>query len=235
MCELITPLVRNTYEISYNYLFVWLLGYLTLALIFGSVCRAIMKKCGGKPALGFALGFMGVLGLIVTICLASSMQSMNNQRMQNGQPMNNPMAPKPPQYQSWTCMCGLVNRYDRQFCAKCGRPRNATVQYMAQKMGVQPHLEPQRQIPPTWKCMCGADNEIHSNTCHLCGKPKIETFRYLTANRAQQNYQQPTSYTPQPVQYDSTTKAEHINSLRSLYEQGLISDEEFRDKMRELK
>ena len=104
-------------------------GYLVMALIMACICRAIMKSCGGNPGLGFAMGFLGVFGLIVTVCIASTMKSASIQN-QNGQFRANPSP-----YQPWKCLCGTDNRYDRQFCAKCGRPKAATVQYTAQKTG----------------------------------------------------------------------------------------------------
>lgn len=207
-------------------------GYLVMALIMACICRAIMKSCGGNTGLGFAMGFLGVFGLIVTVCIASTMKSASIQN-QNGQFRANPSP-----YQPWKCLCGTDNRYDRQFCANCGRPKAETVQYTAQKTGIQPPPEPQRQIPETWKCMCGGMNEIHSNICQVCGKPKIETFRFMAAKVSSQNRQQPTSYSapaPQPSSVDGQSKAEHINSLKSLREAGLISEEEFRDKIRELR
>ena len=221
------------------YMTVSICFYLAFMVGCGLVGKRIMKNTS-VPYAGFVLGFfLLVMGLIVCFVIASS------QRVQGGQPLGrqdpNRTPPNSPFVPMWKCMCGTVNRTDRQFCANCGRPKDATVKYMQQNYGVEPPVEPKRQIPETWRCMCGGINNIHSNFCEHCGKPKIDTFRALAANvnkNAARNYRQPATYSaPQPQRSSNNgdSAAEHIGSLRSLYDQGLISEEEYRDKIRELR
>ena len=106
---------------------------------------------------------------------------------------------------TWVCKCGTRNNSDDSFCYKCGK-RN---------------LNSSAKNDGSWKCKCGAMNYSYETSCHRCGEKKPFDSKTNAT----------TSSSPLPTQKSMT---EQLEELKKMLDQGLITQEDFDAKKKQL-
>ena len=209
-----------------------LIGAVIAGLIFGFAAKSIADSKGVPH--GFAWGFwLGIIGLIVVACKKGQDQynSGSYQSQQSSDYWNRISGtPADSATGSWTCVCGAKNPNSLSYCLSCRRTRTEA---------------------KTIKCPhCGANNRETNLTCFSCGRSLKEQPTGAGYNTTMSTYTPATpSYTPEQESASrpsiSLSKASGavdnseetialLNKLKALYDSGVLSEDEYKEKKREL-
>ena len=109
-----------------------------------------------------------------------------------------------PNLTPWTCVCGVENAGSLDYCLNCRRTREEA---NVKKVNC-PH--------------CGAKNKETNKTCFACGKS-------MTEEKEQENRPVATALEP-----ETTDGIEILKKLAELQKQGIITEEEFTQKKKEI-
>lgn len=107
---------------------------------------------------------------------------------------------------TWRCECGALNDQSEKVCHRCGKSS---------------------ELPSLWRCECSAINRPEDTICASCGKPKPDSSAAINQKSAEN-----------PVTNNkSASDDEAISSIvkyKELFDSGVITEEEFSAKKKEL-
>lgn len=110
----------------------------------------------------------------------------------------------------WKCSCGEYNQKYETSCHNCGKPQKRN-----------------ESAPKTWRCECSAINRPEDTVCASCGKPKPDSSAAINQKSAENPV---TNNKP-----DSDDEAiSSIVKYKELFDSGVITEEEFSAKKKEL-
>ena len=213
-------------------------GYIIGCLLCAAICYAIMQNKGYEQPTGwfFAGLFLSVIGIILVLVqpkATTSYQSINSsERITKSCPscgaQNNLDADRCSRcgrnlhtatrgYDTWVCKCGARNESSQKTCHRCGTENSAQ-----QKKKVQ---------ATNWICICGTRNEMSSKICSSCGKeyePAGKTTYYNKEAKKTNTLAQQSASTTE------TTVTKQLQELKKLLDQGLITQEDFDAKKKQI-
>ena len=175
--------------------------YVIAGVIFGLIAQHIAESKG--YATGFAWGFwLGALGLIIVALKPDVRQPAGEYR---------PMYPDavPSEKPQWTCSCGAKNSAALSYCTACRRTKDEAT---AVKKVICPH--------------CGASNNENNKVCFACNRNISEEAAVQTTPLAAAD----TELATNAVSSDETDPYKTLEKLYSLYERGILTDEEYTQK-----
>ena len=106
-----------SFSIVFGTIALFVLSFVSMGVIFGLICRVILRNKGYPPARnhGFLWGFfLGVIGFIVCMMKPPFYNGQNNM-YGCGQPFG-----MQPGSNGWYCSCGGLNPPDSRVCRFCG-------------------------------------------------------------------------------------------------------------------
>lgn len=185
-----------------------ILVYLVMATIFGAITRYVADSKGYDG--GFWWGFfLGIIGLLVVGFrpdqTAQPSAPTGSAYWDNLQGGSDTPSTT---HAMWRCVCGTANPVTLSYCTRCRRTRSEANNGAREKC---PH--------------CGAMNRSGNDTCFACGKPI-------------HGDEQPVQET-QPTRDAMPTQAQRqamtlLESLGALHDQGILTDEEFTEKKKQI-
>lgn len=206
------------------------IGGIISGLICGAIGRIIVSSKGYDDSdnHGFAWGFwLGLIGLIVCACKPEaprrsfgSSKGLGYSGL-NGD-SNNIGAPS--SHNSWVCTCGARNSSHDNICNRCGKGR-----YASPNTSIAGNNTPSRNT--SWVCECGMRNSAAHSVCLKCGKVKQESVFAIK--------QTSTNAEVTPSLENNTTSnigntAAQIKEFKKLLDEGLITEEEFAAKKKQI-
>ena len=114
-------------SIVFGTIFIAIAGALSVGVVFGLVCRTVLRNKGYPPQLnhGFLWGFfLGLIGLVVCLLKQPYFDGQSNMygRGNFGNAYGQPFGIQPGS-SDWYCSCGAPNPPDSRICLFCGNTR----------------------------------------------------------------------------------------------------------------
>ena len=226
--------------------FAWILGGFICSLIFGSVASGIAQGKGYEDQEGFWWGFfLGVIGLLIVACKPDQHGYYYHQRESEDKKEQN----------SWTCVCGRKNADSMQYCTFCRRTKKESMEALGSENAVQDvgaasagstTPGPAGNVPLLTAVQNAADEKNAEQAAPIYGaaeeKPDGEKGRADTTvsaeaaaadEKTEEKRNDGAAYAASSPE-DAEYAMEVIRRLGNLHEQGVLTDEEFKNKKTQL-
>ena len=194
-------------------------------ILWGALCASIVSKKGYADSTCVLYFFFGFFLTFIAALLAYGKEDLNGQSriMEDSY-----------RYQrssnTWVCICGTRNNLTDNQCQNCGKSQYSVT-------GKAPANQPQ-----SWRCTCGAMNKEYETSCHRCGKEINEvTWNCSCGMRNHKNdvicskcgkRAPETKKTNNDLTADNV--ADELKKYKEMLDEGLITEEEFTAKKKQL-
>lgn len=218
----------------------WLFGLLVSGFICGLICRSITENKGyDNRGAWFACGFfLGIIGIIIAAlepnqpkthsstvthidgirCPSCGYNNSINSThcVSCGRRMSS-LTRKGSNDNKWRCKCGALNYSYETSCHSCGTKLSDNIN---------------KGKCNTWRCPCGALNYENETSCHSCGKK----IGYKPKDTKQKSEVNTSSASEQKIKSATANQSitEQLEELKKLQEQGLITQEDYDSKKKQI-
>ena len=210
-----------------GYLFGYVIISICWGLIWGVVTKKIIENKGYNENWFWWGFFFGFFAMIVALSKPEvPRRSLGEPKglSYTGLSGNSKHMGAPSSNNSWVCICGARNMSAENICSRCGKNR-----YSSPKKDISVKSSSLKNT--SWVCECGTRNSAAHLVCFKCGKEKREADSPVKT-AAKENEAVDPSKNKKDVSIGDT--AEQIKSFKKLLDDGIITEEEFAAKKKQI-